>query len=146
MNDQTNFRRPLAAIVYLLALLWAGMPSALGQQPFNTIPHKRLVKDFLARSGRADASPDTFSTEDFLDQGYVRIRLGLFELFLDRESARSLPDADNFKKVCASVLVLQDRWLDWVAPSADADEIALIRDDLKELSKWVKRVRGSQIA
>ena len=146
MNDQTNFRRPLAAIVYLLALLWAGMPSALGQQPFNTIPHKRLVKDFLARSGRAEASPDTFSTEDFLDQGYVRIRLGLFELFLDRESARSLPDADNFKKVCASVLVLQDRWLDWVAPSADADEIALIRDDLKELSKWVKRVRGSQIA
>lgn len=146
MDDPTNLRRPLTAVVFLVALLWVGASSAFGQQAFSSIPHARLVRDILARSGRADASPDTFSTEEFLDQGYVRIRLGLFELLLDRESARSLPDADNFKKVCECVLVLQDRWLDWVEPSADPELIAAIRSDIKELAKWMKRVRGSQIA
>jgi hypothetical protein len=146
MHDTIDARRPLKAVVLLIALLWVGTPSALGQRSFSSIPHDRLVKEVLVRSGRADASPDTFSTEEFLDQGYIRIRLGLFELLLDRESARSLPDADNFKKVCDSVLVLQDRWLDWVEPSADAELIDSIRSDIKELSKWMKRVRGSQIA
>ncbi|HIF41804.1 MAG TPA: hypothetical protein EYQ74_11980 [Planctomycetes bacterium] len=146
MDDLTKFRRPLTALISLFALLCVGTSSALGQQTFNSIPHERLVADLLARSGRAGVSPDTFSTEEYLDQGYIRIRLGLFELLLDRESARSLPDADNYKKVCDSVLVLQDRWLDWVEPSADAELIARMRDDIKELAKWLKRVRGSQIA
>ena len=146
MDDPMRIRRPLIAVVFFFTLLWVGMPCAFAQQSFSSIPHERLVRDFLARSGRADASPDTFSTEEFLDQGYIRIRLGLFELLLDRESARSLPDADNFKKVCDSVLVLQDCWLDWVEPSADAEVVTSIRHDIKELSKWMKRVRGSQIA
>ncbi len=121
------------------------MVSAQAQQP-SSIPFQRLVDEVLARSGRSEASADTFPTDEFLDHGYIRIRLGLFELLLDRESARSLPDADNFHKICASVLVLQDRWLDWVEPSVDKDELKVMRKDIKELSSWLKRVRGSQIA
>ncbi|MDP6741278.1 MAG: hypothetical protein QF404_14810, partial [Planctomycetota bacterium] len=84
MYDTIDVRRPLKAVVLLFALLSVGTPSALGQRSFSSIPHDRLVKEVLARSGRADASPDTFSTEEFLDQGCIRIRLGLFELLLDR--------------------------------------------------------------
>ncbi len=140
----TILRRSSRVLGLLTALAFLQWP-AWGQGP-SVIPHQRLVDEVLVRSGRAEASADTFSTEEFLTEGYVRIRLGLFEVLMDRVSVRELQDADNFVKVCVSLLTLQECWLDWVEPSVDADALKSLRKDFKELKRWLGKVRGSQIS
>jgi len=124
----------------------------------DELAYEELALSMLDDFGYGDANPDTFDFEEFLEQGFVRVRLGLFELYVPTVDLEQKSLAAELKSLSAAMLKAQAKWLEWLEPvagepeewsedvqSAQAD-MEQARADLKTLGRWVKSWKTGKLA
>jgi len=125
----------------ILASLLLSLPLALGPAAPG-VPYEKAARDFAAAHGLADAKPEAVRLDDALAKGFVRARLGAFEVWFP-VAALAKRGADL--QTCAAALVdVQVTWLDWIEQPG-ADQKAW-RADLKATADWVKAWKPAQLA
>jgi hypothetical protein len=102
------------------------------------LPYQSLAEGFLADFGRADASPQTLDLNALLQDGFLHVSAGLYDLYLPAEAARKERDVEDYQRVVLALLDAQDRWLEWLEPGIE-DKAALrqAHKDHKTLVRWV---------
>ncbi len=123
-------------------LLCACASSAPADLRHADVTHAELAQAVLERFDRSDANPDTLDLDEFLDEGFLHLRLGLFEVYMSPHKALDKTHADRMVRVVQSLLDVQKAWLDWLAPAVDTRQA---HKDLKELRAWAGRLRGDQL-
>jgi hypothetical protein len=120
------------------ALLFTA-PTAVSQE---APPYESLAKAALTRFGQPDANPDTFDLQEALTETSLHVRIGLYEVYMSRDSARDKTYADSLVQVIQSLVNAQEAWLAWLEPTHEFDQA---QKDLKVLGKWAAKLRGSQL-
>jgi len=108
------------------------------------LPYEKLANRFLEEHGQADAAPDTFELELFLQDRFLHTEAGLFDLYLSPSAARRESDIEDYQRVVMAVLEAQQGWLDWLDPSGK--QLRDVRKDHAALVKWVKRWKIADLA
>ena len=124
-------RLPLSP--FALTLLLA--PPAAAAVP-QELPYERLAARFLADHGHAQASPDTFDLYQFLEEGFLHTRSGLFDLYFPASSARNADDLRDYQRLVLAILNAQDCWVEWLEPVATDARTA--HRNHATLVKWVE--------
>lgn len=106
------------------------------------IPFDRLASDAKKRLGVEEASADFLDLEEAVTSSCVHLRVGLFDLYMAKQSAEDKTAAEHYVRSVQAVLTMQEAWLDWLEP---VDEFEDARKDLKTLSKWVGGLRGGAV-
>lgn len=127
----------LAPLLLSLALALSAVPARA-----PGIAYEKAARDFAAAHGLADASPESLRLDDALAKGFVRARLGAFEVWFP---VAGLAKRGADLQACAGALVeVQVTWLDWIqVPGVDQKAW---RADLKATADWVKGWKPAQLA
>lgn len=129
--------RPLAA-----GLLVSAFCPALAFPRQQELPHEELARDALERWGRPGASPEVLDLTETFREGSVHVRVGLYEVYLSRQSAEDKDSAEHMARVVRALVAAQEAWLDWLEPIAEHRDA---RKDLKKVAAWAKGLRGGSI-
>ncbi len=102
------------------------------------LPYERLAGDFLAAYDAADASPQTFDLHGFLDEQFLHVSAGIYDVYLPSASAKSEKSLEDYQRVVLALFESQDRWLEWLESEVE-DQRAYKQagKDCKTLRKWV---------
>ncbi|MFT4648342.1 MAG: hypothetical protein ACI9X4_001564 [Glaciecola sp.] len=117
----TNFI-PMKATFYCAALSLALFLSpALGAhpkvaQPAADFDYQAQADQALLRHGMMGQTPETFTFDDYCKLGFVHLEIGLFDLYMEQDAFVNAKDAERMFGVAQSLVIMQQRWLDWVDP------------------------------
>ena len=119
----------------LLALSLFGLSFATAPAPV-ALDFEALAQQKLKQRGMQDATPDTFTFEDYCNRDFVHLEVGLFDLYMDRAAFAEKTDAKRMFAVGSSLASMQVDWLDWTDPGgAQYGEEAKIAADLAKYLK-----------
>ncbi|MEO2161552.1 MAG: hypothetical protein ABGY29_03405, partial [bacterium] len=100
-----------------------------------------LADRFLVDHNIPEASPDTVSLPELLEQNYLHTAVGLFDLYFP---VRSASDLDHYQRLVVALSLAQAEWLEWTeAVSVDSREALR---DAKTLAKWAGKWDLSRMA
>lgn len=124
--------RTLALTLALTIALGLAAPrAAFAQSP--GLDHAGLAARFLERHDVADASPATLDLHSLLEERYLHLRVGLFDLYTPADAG--VEGLEDYARVVSALFAAQERWLEWLEPVLeDAREV---RADQRTLSRWV---------
>lgn len=102
------------------------------------LPYERLATQVLEDLGAGDASPDTLDLHGLLDESFVHLAVGIYDLYVPVEQARTQESLEELQRVALALLGSQERWLEWLEPEIeDPKALKQASKDLKSLGKWI---------
>jgi hypothetical protein len=129
---------PTLMVLFLLFVL----SSAICPAPETKIPFPEYGDAYVEAAGHPDLKRDEKALEIVLNDSYVAVKLGLFDVWHPRMLLRERDIAKRFKSSSEALLDLQDRWIAWVADEEVKKECL---DDIKILRKWVRSWKVNKI-
>lgn len=120
-----------------LALTLSGTALAQGME----LDYERLAGRFLESHGLAEASPADVDIYSMLQDNYLHLQVGLFEVYAP--AALHDDSLEHFQRVVVALQAAQDRWLEWLEPSSRS--VRDLRKDQKAIKKWLESWRKSQL-
>jgi hypothetical protein len=109
----------------------------------SKVPFSEFAESFLKTHGLKNIPKEPESLRLAMEQGYVVVHLGAFDLWYPKPYLRERMHAKTFKEVGQALLEMQGVWIQWVT----ADEAAKdALKDMKFLQKWAKAWNFSKAA
>lgn len=130
----------LPAVLLLLVLIIPAPAFSKNERPVASpapaplVPFDQYSDDFIETHGLGeDGGPRT--VDALLERGYVRVRLGIFDVWHPRHALRDSSTAKEFEAAADAILDLQRIWVDWTAAGKPD---ATVAKDHKALKKWIR--------
>ena len=112
--------------------------------PAQMLDFQGMAKAAVEQFGLEDADPSTFDFDLFVDDKFLRCRLGLFDLAIPAHEATDKDVAEDFKVLAQALLDAQGQFLTWVE-TEDAD-FKQLRSDIKTVASFVKSWRAATLS
>jgi len=128
-------------LVLVIALFFGGESAGQAEPSKSLVPFSDLADDFASEHGLTEIERNDAALQTLLDTGYVKIRLGVFQVWCPAESLAEKASAKEFQAIACALLDLQDRWLEWVA---DGETVQAAQGESKILKKWIRSWRSAR--
>lgn len=141
MGSLHIYRYPILPAALLLLVLIIPTPAfsknerpVASPAPAPLVAFDQYSDDFIEIHGlEEDGGLQT--VDALLERGYVKVRLGIFDVWHPRYALRDSSIAKEFEAVADAILDLQKIWVDWTA--AGRPDAAVAKDH-KALKKWIR--------
>ena len=102
------------------------------------LPYERLATQVLEDLGAGEASPETLDLHGLLDEGFLHVGVGIYDLYVPVEQGQDEDSLEELQRVALALLGSQERWLEWLEPEiADPKALKQANKDLKAMRKWI---------
>jgi hypothetical protein len=134
---------PLTKSLFVIMLIMVSLLTfALCLAQESKVPFAEYADAFAEAAGHKDIERNEKALIPVLENSYVAVKLGLFDVWHPRALLKEGDYSKRFKTAAGVLLDLQETWIDWVAEE-EVKKSSL--KDLKALKKWVKAWRFSKI-
>ena len=79
------------------------------------VPFAEYADSFLKTCGQEEVVRDESALLKVLEESYVAVQIGLFDVWHPRTPLRDGDLSKQFKGIAKALLDLQEEWIDWVA-------------------------------
>src|SRR5690242_8728757 len=97
----------------LRLLVVASVPS-LAFAAGDEVPFQRYADAYLQAHGAKTAAD--LPVEKLLAQHYVHGAFGVFDVAFPASFLSDKPKLEEFQKQCTAIVLLQEKWIEWLAP------------------------------
>jgi hypothetical protein len=130
--------RPRARSAPFAAALLLGLAPQIKDVPFAD-----LGKEYLKDHGNP-AKPEDLPIEKLREAWCVHAVLGGIDVAFPIPFLGEKQDVEDFRTVSVSLVQMQERWVEWLAP--EPAKVQAVRADLTELENWVKSWKPAAFA
>jgi hypothetical protein len=131
----------------LVALATLGGAAALASNAApapDSIQYERAAVNFLERNGRAGATHETLTIEQFVESEFLSAPIGIFELAVPRRNLATPSEPARFQGLCLNLIDAQLIWLDWARGTGK--DTKAIRADFAAVREWVEEWDAKALA
>ncbi len=131
-----------ALVLFLFCTPLQAIPLARSVQPQQSspapppaIPFSDYAESFLHTHRVQNLREVRSSIDALLDESYMAVRIGLFDVWYPRYRLRNKNKAREFMETASAILEMQKQWIAWTADKATKKESFR---NIKTLEKWIR--------
>jgi hypothetical protein len=134
-----HLEKPLIVTFFVMASI---LISTVCFASESKVPFAEYADAFAKEAGQQDLERNEDALIPVLENSYVAVKLGLFDVWHPRALLKDGDTTKKFKTAAGVLLDLQETWIGWVA---DDEVKKSTLKDIKVLNKWIKSWRFSKI-